>query len=99
VLSERACEPLFREADLALAVGVSTWSISVRLKGATGRSFPQLVNDRRVERAKELLKSPRLSVKQVAAAVGYPGTSDLDDHFRERVGKTPSEWRKANREG
>jgi AraC-like DNA-binding protein len=97
ILERRAFEPLFRLADLATAVGRSEWSVSSRLKKTTGRNLCQHLHDRRIRHSKLLLSSSGLSIKEIAAAVGYLRTSDFDREFHRRTGNTPKEWRSANR--
>ena len=47
----------------------------------------------RVRTAKDLLGDPGLSVKEVAAAVGYANTSQLDRQFKRHCHATPSVFR------
>lgn len=93
LLNEHACRRLFRLCDLAYLMGKSEWSLSCRIKRATGRSVPQHIHDRRVERAKHLLATTSKSVKEIAADVGYDRTSDLDREFVKRLSITPRAWR------
>ena len=96
ILDQRALEPLFRLSDLATAVGRSKWYLSSRLKRITGRNLCQHLHDRRVSEAMELLAGTALTVKEVAAAVGYGRHSDFDREFRRRAGMTPKDWRSEN---
>jgi AraC-like DNA-binding protein len=48
----------------------------------------------RTRHAATLLRG-RLTIKEVAAAVGYQSTGELDRHFRTAFGATPSEYRLA----
>ena len=45
-----------------------------------------------VERAKDLLREGRLSLAQVAAAVGFADQSHLTRHFKRLVGVTPRQF-------
>jgi AraC-like DNA-binding protein len=47
----------------------------------------------RIERAKVLLQEADLSIKQIAAEVGYASASEFDKQFRRACRITPSAWR------
>jgi AraC-like DNA-binding protein len=66
--------------------------VSHVLRSETGRTFWEHVHEARFARAVILLRDPALSIKEVAAAVGYR-TSDLDRQFRLRAAMSPSQWR------
>jgi AraC family transcriptional regulator, transcriptional activator FtrA len=48
----------------------------------------------RIERAKELLETTRLTAERVAARVGMGSAESLRHHFRHRVGTTPADYRR-----
>jgi AraC-like DNA-binding protein len=48
----------------------------------------------RMERARKLIATSLLSIKEVMAAVGYDSKSHFSRHFRRAFGVTPSEYRK-----
>jgi AraC-like DNA-binding protein len=82
-----------RLAEIARRVGLSESRCEHLLKDCTGFSFRQHLHWLRVERAKYLLARTALSIKQIAGAVGYSRTSDLDRHFKRAVGLSPGAWR------
>ena len=47
----------------------------------------------RMERAKELLRGSKLSVKEIAHELGYSRQHDLTRAFRKYSGTSPSEWK------
>ena len=47
----------------------------------------------RVERAKELLVSTNLSIKEIAVKCGYSSEYSFMRQFKEQVGQTPTEYR------
>ena len=65
------------------------------LRRTTGRSFRTLLSERRVRRAQDLLRDPTLTVKEAAAMVGFTSVSEMDRHFRRRLGTTPSAFRES----
>jgi AraC-like DNA-binding protein len=48
----------------------------------------------RVERAKQLLRDPNLSIADIATATGFVHTTYFSDFFRRETGTSPSEYRK-----
>jgi transcriptional regulator GlxA family with amidase domain len=80
--------------SVAGKVGVSAGHLGRVLKRRTGRGFRAHLTRLRTRHAASLLRG-RLTVKEVAAAVGYHSTGELDRHFRATFGATPSEYRVA----
>ena len=50
--------------------------------------------DRRIDRAKTLLSSTRLSITEIIAAVGFSTPNHFATTFRQRVGLTPRDFRR-----
>jgi len=74
-------------------VAVSRFTLSRLVNRATGQRFSMNVHTCRVLHAALLLERTRLSVKEVAAAVGYAQTSDLDRAFNRFLSMTPGLFR------
>jgi AraC-like DNA-binding protein len=79
--------------SIAAEACVSRWYLSRELNRRLGRGFYQCLHAFRVLRAVVLLRSTRLSVKEIAAAVGYSWTSALDKQFGAWLHMTPTEFR------
>ena len=93
----REVEENYRDADLSrLArqehVALSTLSTAVRQ--ATGKTFKELLLEKRLSKGAELLRETRLPVEDIIAAVGYENTSYFYRRFRERFGASPRDYRK-----
>ncbi len=58
-----------------------------------GKTFGQYLQEIRIEAAKELLKNPELSVKEVSAAAGFDSVSYFSRVFKRAVGHTASDYR------
>ncbi|MDL2295095.1 AraC family transcriptional regulator [Ruminococcaceae bacterium OttesenSCG-928-D13] len=78
---------------LATRHGVSVAYFSQIIKTATGRTYKQLLQEKRLTRAASLLRGTRLSVGEVIAAVGYDNQSFFYRIFRERYGVSPKAYR------
>lgn len=61
----------------------------------TGRLAKDLINDRILVRAKELLQSDVLTVSQVSQRIGFEYPQHFVRFFKSLTGKTPSQWRSA----
>ena len=93
IVSTRFHEPHFRVSDLARAVRLSETHLSRLVRRETGVSIRQHVVRFRMEAALTYLRSSFLSVKEIAAAVGYSSTSSFDHEFARRFGTAPKQWR------
>jgi transcriptional regulator GlxA family with amidase domain len=93
-VGSRYCDPALDLDQVARAVRLSTFHLSRLIKRATGVGFASHVRALRVGRAQQLLQSGELSVKEVAASVGYTNTNALDRNFKAIVGVTPTVYRR-----
>lgn len=78
---------------LAGKVFLSEDYVSKIFMKATGMSLPNYIAERRIERAKEYLRSSSLPISKIAMEVGYGNFSYFSKTFREIVGCTPNEYR------
>ena len=89
--SERMSGSISYYAD---KIGISGNYLSRLVKNATGRSVGAWVDIARIQRAKRLLSETRLSVIDVASAVGLEDQSYFSRFFKKETGMTPSAFRK-----
>jgi len=80
--------------EIAQVVNSSSANFSHLFKMETGITPVEYLIRLRMKKARELLKSTFLSVKQVMAASGYNSKSHFTRHFKRRFSVTPSEYRK-----
>lgn len=80
--------------SMAARFYVSPNYISALLRQETGIPFRQHVRKRRMEMAKTMLADPRLSVAEIAQAVGYSQYTTFYNLFREMEGISPTDYRK-----
>ena len=90
-VDEHYCEEITRN-DLVDLVYVSPDYLSRTFKKETGRSLAQYILEKRVEKAKKLLRSD-MSVKNVALQTGYSNFSYFSKVFRDMEGMSPMEYR------
>lgn len=81
-------------SKMAKHVHLSVWYFARLFKKNTGRHFSEYLRNLRLKKAETLLEDPLLSIKEVAAAVGYKHVSDFDHHFKSNYGIQPGEYRR-----
>ncbi|MBS1371202.1 MAG: helix-turn-helix transcriptional regulator [Lentisphaeria bacterium] len=79
--------------DAAVAAGISESHLTGLLIRHCGSNFSEYLNRTRLKAAAELLQYSTLSVKEVAAAVGFRNCSYFVARFRERYGVSPGRAR------
>ena len=77
---------------LGASVGLSRVHIHRKLKELTGQSARDFIRNIRLEQAKILLKQKKLTISQVADAVGFVSLSHFSASFREFYGISPKEY-------
>ncbi|MCZ4498090.1 MAG: AraC family transcriptional regulator [Marmoricola sp.] len=80
-------------AGLAATLAVSERTLARHVTRSTGKSTLALVQSVKVRRARALLENSRMTVEQVAEAVGYQDSTALRRAMRKSVGATPSRYR------
>lgn len=66
--------------------------VSSLLRRETGKTFSELILEKRMDRAVVLLKGTDLSVEEISAMLGYSNSSNFYKAFRDYFGKTPREY-------
>lgn len=64
------------------------------LKKELGKTFSQLVNEIRIEKSKELLLENKLSIFDIAIAVGFNNQNYFNMAFKKLTGLTPLTYRR-----
>jgi len=80
---------------LAELVRLSPYHFARAFKQSLGAPPHRYWAGQRVERAKELLADPRMSITEVAFDVGFAGSSAFSAAFRRTSGLTPTEYRRS----
>jgi AraC family transcriptional regulator len=80
-------------AELAKLVQMSPSYLSNLFKRSTGFTLHQYVTKCRIEKAKQLLKKPDLSIAYISQEIGFHDQSHFSKIFRKIVGVTPKKYR------
>jgi AraC family transcriptional regulator len=83
--------------ELAGALGLSDGFFSRAFAAALGKPPHDYIIDRRIARARSLLASPHLDLAAIALACGFSSHAHMTALFRDRLGVSPSEMRRAIR--
>ncbi|WP_244562174.1 helix-turn-helix domain-containing protein [Bradyrhizobium lablabi] len=83
-------------SDLANLVGLSQFHLIRAFKNSVGLSPYQYVLSARISAAKELLSNSDRSIADVALAVGFTDSSQLNRVFLKLIGVTPTAFRREN---
>jgi AraC-like DNA-binding protein len=78
---------------MARAAGYSRFHFARAFAAAYGETPRAYLTRRRIERAKNLLRSANLSVTEICFLVGFASLGSFGARFRQLVGRSPSEYR------
>lgn len=84
----------FQMEEVASAFNLSMRNFIRRFKEATEQTPNQYLQNLRIERAKHLLESSKVAFDQITLQVGYEDGNSFRRLFKERVGLSPSVYRK-----
>lgn len=68
--------------------------ISRIIRKHTGKNYQELIQEVRVNKAKELLKGSNLEMQEIASLIGYASHNHFSKMFRKYTGFSPMEYRK-----
>lgn len=80
-------------SDVADQVYVSQWHLSKLLNRYMEKSFSDILNNIRIEKAKELLKDPALRIGDIAEQVGFLDMAHFSRVFKKQTGQSANEYR------
>lgn len=79
--------------DVSRAVNISPYYFSKVFKDEAGENFIEYLTHVRVEKAKELLEKPDLSIKAISSLCGYSDPNYFSRLFKKQTDMTPREYR------
>ena len=94
--------PEYSLTDLSNQIGVASNILSMVINSKMQLTFPELINQYRVEKAKELLlnmKKNRSTIETIAYDCGYSNRTSFYTSFRKFTGQSPSEYLKEIEKG
>ena len=79
--------------EMASIAGLSPTHFGRAFRAATGMPPHQYLQDLRMERARRLLETTRLSITQIALECGFEQSTSFATSFKKLVGVSPRMWR------
>ena len=79
--------------QMADYAGVNSFYLSKLFKEEKGVTFINFLTDKRLEKARYLLKETNLSIKEITAEIGYNDQNYLSRLFKNKFGLSPKEYR------
>jgi len=92
-IEERINDEALRIEDMADAVGLGRTVFYGKIKNLVGVSPSDFLKQVRMQRAEQLLRKSRMTISEVAYAVGFTDPKYFTKCFKKQTGKTPSELR------
>jgi AraC-like DNA-binding protein len=92
-MREHFSRPRLSLEEIAAAVRLSKWHLDRLFRRQTGMCFKRLLREIRMEEARRLLGNTLLSIKEIAAHVGYSHVTEFDRQFKRSFQATPTDWR------
>lgn len=97
IINENISDPGLNVEFLANGVGMSRVHMHRKLKELTNQSARDFIRSIRLKQAADLLSSQKLTVSEVAYALGFTNLSHFSTSFREFYGMSPKEYAEKNR--
>ncbi len=79
--------------DVSREVDISPYYFSKIFKDETGENFIEYLTNIRITKAKELLQTSDMSMKEICGSVGYADPNYFSRTFKKNVGVTPTEFK------
>jgi AraC family transcriptional regulator len=86
-----------RLGELAKTAGVSAGHLARAFRARFGKSIGAYVRERRLERAAAMIRDSRLSLVEIAGAVGFYDQPHFSRAFKARFGTSPAAYRGSGR--
>lgn len=98
LIGQQLAEPPSLE-EIAARVGTHDKKLSAIFRQHMGMTVFAWIREERLRRSRELLADPVLSMQEIAGSIGFRSACNFTTAFRERMGVTPSQYRKGLRDG
>lgn len=79
--------------EISLELKQPNYKISKFLKEVTGKTFQELLLERRLDKVKDLLKNTDFAISEIIRDVGYENTTHFYKIFKEKTEMSPKEFR------
>ncbi|MEM1301563.1 MAG: AraC family transcriptional regulator [Pseudomonadota bacterium] len=83
-------------ADMAAELGVTATHLTRCCRQTCGRSAHDMLSERLMYEARDLLRRTDLPIKRIALDLGYRSAAYFTRSFQHQIGQTPSDFRKVS---
>ncbi len=83
------------QEEVAAQVGISPYYFSRLFKEEIGQNYTDYLTELRIEQARQMLRNPRYSIKEICVESGYANPNYFSRIFKRTTGMTPTEYRES----
>ena len=96
IIKKNVQDPKFSVEDLADKLGVSRVQLYRKVKAIIGINISDHINNVKLEKAAELLKSNEMNISEIAYALGFSSPNYFSTAFKNKFGISPKEYKSSN---
>jgi len=96
IIKKNVEDPKFSVEDLADKLGVSRVQLYRKVKAIIGINISDHINNVKLEKAAELLKSNEMNISEIAYALGFSSPNYFSTAFKNKFGISPKEYKSSN---
>jgi ABC-type sugar transport system substrate-binding protein/DNA-binding response OmpR family regulator len=96
IITKNVEDPKFSVEDLADKLGVSRVQLYRKVKAIIGINISDHINNVKLEKAAELLKSNNMNISEIAYALGFSSPNYFSTAFKNKFGISPKEYKSSN---
>ena len=96
IIKKNVENPKFSVEDLADKLGVSRVQLYRKVKAIIGINISDHINNVKLEKAAELLKSNNMNISEIAYSLGFSSPNYFSTAFKNKFGISPKEYKSSN---
>jgi len=96
IIKKNVEDPKFSVEDLADKLGVSRVQLYRKVKAIIGINISDHINNVKLEKAAEFLKSNEMNISEIAYALGFSSPNYFSTAFKNKFGISPKEYKSSN---
>jgi DNA-binding response OmpR family regulator/nitrogen-specific signal transduction histidine kinase len=96
IIKRNVENPKFSVEDLADKLGVSRVQLYRKVKAIIGINISDHINNVKLEKAAELLKSNNMNISEIAYSLGFSSPNYFSTAFKNKFGISPKEYKSSN---